>query len=479
MVRVRFAPSPTGKLHIGSARTALFNWLFARRNKGVFLLRIEDTDQERSDPRFLESILSDLRWMGLDWDEGPVVGGSYGPYFQMSRLPHYHRFRDQLESRGCAYPCFCPPERLLALREQGYDGHCRQLTPKERERNRADGLPYAIRFQVPEGETIVVDEIRSDVRFDNKVVEDFVILKSDGIPTYNFAAVVDDHLMKITHVIRGDEHLSNTPRQIMLFQALGFPSPRFCHIPIILDKERHKLSKRTGSAFLEHYRREGVLPPAFVNFLVLLGWSPGGDREILEISEMVELFSFSGIGRHPAVFDEKKLEWFNGHYVRSLTQEELLNRFRGYMEDFEGLGSLSAPWLAVFISLYRERVRTLAELRAEFLLLLGDEVVFDESAYGDILCKDYVPSALEGIKGRLESLPEGEWGGSVIEETVRSYAADLGRKAGELIHPLRVALLGKKASPGIFEIVSLLGREKVLKRIRATVSLLATETQRI
>ncbi|HZK18911.1 MAG TPA: glutamate--tRNA ligase, partial [Clostridia bacterium] len=331
-VRVRFAPSPTGPLHIGGARSALFNWLFARRYRGTFLLRIEDTDLERSNKQSEQNILSSLDWLGLDWDEGIEVGGPHGPYRQTERLDIYNDYVERLLASGYAYPCFCTGEELEKERQQQmakgemvrYSGKCRGLTEADRNRLEAEGRTPAIRFRVPGFGSVIVDDlVRGRVSFDCSEMGDYIIRKSDGVPTYNFAVVIDDATMEISHVIRGEEHLSNTPRQVLIYKALGLNMPEFAHVSLILGKDRSKMSKRHGATSIEQYKEKGYLPEALVNFLALLGWSPGGEEEVLTLEEIYGKFSLDRVAKNPAVFDLEKLDWLNGHYIRNISLDRI------------------------------------------------------------------------------------------------------------------------------------------------------------
>lgn len=475
-VRVRFAPSPTGFLHIGSARTALLNWLFARHHRGTFILRIEDTDRARSTKEFLVSILEDMKWLGLDWDEGPEKGGEYGPYYQMERLNFYNEYARKLVDKGVAYNCYCKPEELEERRKKavsagkkpGYNGRCRNITSEEQAQFKKEGRPSALRFKVPAGQTQVNDLIRGTVNFNHEEIDDFVIMKSDGIPVYNFAAVVDDYMMKITHIIRGEEHLSNTPRQIMMYGALDLLLPQFAHIPIILNEDRSKLSKRRGASNLGDFRDKGYLPSALLNFLALLGWSPGGDREIMTVDEIIKEFSLEGVTAHPAVFDEKKLEWMNSQYVKMIGQERLaefaLPFFlkAGYTK--EQLGRSSGKWFEDLCELHLERIRTLSQFAEESACFFHDELTYDEGAVKKHLKHEYVPDVFEELSRRLEALED--FSVEKLEETVRKLAEELGMAAAKIIHPVRVALTGKQVSPGLFQVMNLLGKEQVIQRLK-------------
>jgi glutamyl-tRNA synthetase len=462
-VRVRFAPSPTGHLHIGSVRTALFNWLLARHYNGVFVLRIEDTDRERSKEEFLQTILSDLKWIGLEWDEGA--------YFQSQRLSIYQEHLQKLVSEGKAYPCFCSPEVLARKREEaqaqkkyaGYDGHCRSLTQKEIALLESQGQKPVFRFRLPEKETLVVkDAVRGRVEFSTEDLEDFVIQKSDGFPMYNFACVVDDHLMKITHVLRGEEHLSNTPRQLLLYKAFGWEPPIFGHLSIILDERRKKLSKREGATYLGEFRSAGFLPEALLNFLALLGWSPGNDEEILPISEIVRRFDLEHIVKSPAIFDFKKLLWMNGEYIRQLPKEELAKRLIPFVKETHPEFLEDEKKFLEAVVLYQERMKTLKEFATESLYLFSEEFPLDETSGEKLLTPQAIAYVQEVIQ-KLENIP---FEASALESFIREFVASKGLKLGDVVQPLRFLLTGKTATPGIFEVMSLLGKEKVLNRLQ-------------
>jgi len=474
-VRVRFAPSPTGHLHIGSARTALFNWLFARHHGGTFVLRIEDTDRQRSSEDYLKSILSDLRWIGLNWDEGPEVGGALGPYRQMERLDIYRKYADKLIEAGRAYPCYCTPEELSAGREEaqkaglpsGYDGRCRELSSAERAQREAEGRRPALRFRVIPGRTMIDDVIRGQVEFDNSLIEDFIIMKSDGIPVYNFAATVDDSLMKITHILRGEEHLSNTPRQIMVYEALGFEKPRFAHMTIILNDDRTKLSKREGATHLADFRERGFLPEALVNFLALLGWAPSADRENESLAELVREFNLPDVSAHPAIFNEQKLDWINSQYIKNLTPANLARLSLPFFQrenllpetpsraDLARLEKLSV--------IYSERLRTLAQFPKDADWAFRESIEYEPEACAKYLKKDSVPEALLRLAEKLSNVDPFEE--APIEEALRNLAGEMGISAGKLIHPSRVAITGRSVSPGIFEVMAILGKEETIRRL--------------
>ncbi|MGE5571762.1 MAG: glutamate--tRNA ligase [Bacteroidota bacterium] len=485
--RVRFAPSPTGYLHVGGARTVLFNWLFARHHGGTFVLRIEDTDVERSTEASVDAIIDSIKWLGLDWDEGPTVGGRYGPYFQSERLDIYREYADRLLSKGYAYPCYCTPDELEQARRAalarggsvGYPGRCRHLSAEERRAFEAEGRKPALRFKVDEGETVVDDLIRGEVRFENRFIDDFVILKSDGYPTYNFAAVVDDTLMEISHIIRGDEHLPNTPKQIMMYRALGFDLPRFAHVSMILGPDRTKLSKRHGATSVGQYREQGYLPDALVNYLVLLGWAYDATSQIFSREELVEKFSLEKVSKNPAVFDPEKLLWMNGHYLRATDLKTLAALAVEHLAR-AGLATASPDEremerIEKVVGLLRERMHTVKDV-----VTLGDffftgKVDYDAEAFEKFLTRDYVPETLREIRRRLAAIDA--FTAADVEKVLRGYAAEVGRKAGDIIHPVRVAVTGRAASPGIFEVLELLGRDVTCSRLDAAVARLATASQ--
>ncbi len=453
--RLRFAPSPTGFLHVGGARTALFNWLLARHEKGAFILRIEDTDRTRSTDEFTAAIFDAMAWLGLDWDEGPEKGGPHAPYFQMERLAHYQAAADKLVAGGQAYRCVCQaktddPDHVEKCR-------CGELPP---EQTRG---PAAIRFRTPHaGQTRVADLIHGDVVFDNAEIDDFVILKADGVPTYNFAVVVDDAHMAVTHVLRGDDHLSNTPKQVLLYQALGLELPRFGHIPMILGPDKKRLSKRHGAVSIQAFRDDGYLPEALVNYIARLGWAHG-DQEIFTREELIAAFDLQGVGKSAAVFDYAKLEWLNAEWIRRLGPDEIARRARPYFES-RGLLAPGAeePRLPGIAAVLVERSRTLVHLVDQARYFFADDLLWDEQARTDLLTPAIRP-VLEALTGKLHGL--GEWTVAAIEEVFRAQAAESGLKAGQVIQPVRVALTGGKVSPGMFEVVFLLGRDRTLRRL--------------
>ncbi len=474
-VRVRFAPSPTGYLHVGGARTVLFNWLFARHAGGSLILRIEDTDVERSTEASVDAIIDSLKWLELDWDEGPGVGGDYGPYFQSERLYIYREYADKLVKSGHVYPCYCTPEELNEARKAamkqgkppGYSGKCRDLSLEERRSLEAEGRQPALRFKVPEGETVVADLVRGDVIFRNEFTEDFVIFKSDGYPTYNFAVVVDDALMKITHVIRADEHLPNTPKQIMIYEALGLELPEFAHVSMILGKDKTKLSKRHGATSVTQYRDAGYLPDALVNYLVLLGWAYDAEQQIFGREELIEKFTLDKVSKNPAIFDPDKLLWMNGYYIRETDNETLVDLAIDHLSRADLVSSMpnneELTKIRAVVAILKERIRRMDDIVSQGDFFFTEEVTYDQAAFDKFLTRDYVPETFKALSTRLEETTP--FNRETAEEVIRGYAKEVKRKAGEVIHPLRVALTGRSVSPGIFEVVEILGKDTCCRRI--------------
>ena len=483
MIRVRFAPSPTGDLHVGGARTALFNWLFARRHGGVFVLRIEDTDVERSSPEMVEGILEGMRWLGLDWDEGPGIGGPFGPYFQSGRLDRYRAASERLVASGHAYYCYCTPDELKARRELAekqdrvwrYDRLCSRLTPADiaaRERNR---IPRAIRFRVPEGATRFDDLVHGTIEFDGAHIEDFVLLRSDGHPTYHLSVVSDDVEMRISHVVRGDDHISNTPKQLLLYKALEAPIPQFAHVPLILGTDKKRLSKRHGATSVMEYARGGYLPEAMVNFLTLLGWSPGaGDQELFARDELIAAFDLRGINGSDAVFNPEKLDWFNQQHLFRLAPDELVRRLRPSLEaagvwDAAYLGERHA-WFFAVLELLKPRAKRLNEFLELGRFFFVDAVEYDPVA---------VAKHLDGMADHLLALSSvfdelAAFDAATTEAALRAVAAERSVKATTLIHAMRVALTGKTASPGLFEVAALVGRDRTRARLVAAARLITS-----
>ena len=476
-IRVRYAPSPTGSLHVGGVRTALFNWLFARKNGGTFVLRIEDTDLERSTEESVGQLKRSLRWIGLDWDEGPEVGGPHPPYRQAERFDLYRQAARRLLDSGAAYRDFATPEELAALRDKAraerrqpiYKGEGYRDMDPEAARKRAEaGEPFTIRFKTPgEGQTVVEDEIRGPVTFENSNLEDFVLMKSTDTPTYNFAAAVDDAEMKISHVIRGDDHLSNTPRQILIYKALGYPLPAFAHVPQVLGPDKKKLSKRHGAASVEDFAERGYLPEALFNYLALLGAGYAADEEIFAPDELAERFRLDRVSGNPAVFDEKKLTAINAVYLRRQTPEELAMVAAPMLAE---VGAATAeelkadmPRLVEIMDLLKDRLNLTAEIPAMAGYFYGDELDYDAAEFEKQFGKPFVRENFPELVERLKALPE--WTEAAIEEAVRGLAAEKEKGARHLIHPLRYAATGRTVSAGLFETMHLLGRERSLRRM--------------
>lgn len=487
-VRVRFAPSPTGRLHLGGARTAIYNWAFARANGGTFVLRIDDTDPERSTQENTDQILRSLRWLGLDWDEGPSVGGDNGPYFQTQRADHYQNALKQLIDTGHAYPCFCTPEELeearRAARErgdsfQGYQRTCRDMDPEIAQARIAAGEPHVWRLRVPdEHEPIVVhDLVHGDAIFDVHELDDMVLMRSDGTPTYNFATVVDDGEMGITHIIRGDDHLSNTPRQILVFEALGFPVPVFAHLSMILGPDGKKLSKRHGATSVEEYRDRGYLPEAMVNYLALLGWSLDGTTTIVPPEVICQKFSLDRISKNPSVFDEKKLEWMNGEYLNAMSNEEFSRRIlvpelahAGLVTEDAYSGDRTA-WFDLLSEILKPRtVRTGDVVEKARFLFEGDNVTFDEKSVEKNLAKEGVRPLLKSAAQTLEGIDEADWTAARIDAALEPLPEALGVSKRKLFQAVRVAECGNQVSPPLGESMQLLGRETALARLKAAES---------
>jgi len=463
-VRVRFAPSPTGYLHIGGVRTALFNWLFARHEKGTFILRIEDTDQGRSTDEAIATILEGMRWIGLDWDEGP--------FRQTDRMNMYRDYAFKLLEQGQAYWCVCTAEELDARR---VEAHAKGLSQKYDGRCRDKGITNptgeaALRFRAPqEGMTVIDDLVKGRVTFDNTVLDDLIILRSNGYPTYNFSVVVDDGLMRISHVIRGDDHLNNTPRQIPMFRALGFDVPRFGHLPMIMGPDKTKLSKRHGATSILEYRDLGYLPEAMINYLVRLGWS-FGDQEIFAVAELIEKFSLDNLQKSAAVFNPDKLLWVNAHHIRHGDPGRIAQLLKPFLHQAGfGVALEAAPpgWPERLVVMLRERARTLVEMAAAAAPYLVEEVTFDEDAVRKFLTAAIAPM-LEKLAERIATL---EFEKPALEETFKALLEVEGLKMGQLAQPVRVALTGRAISPGIFEVMELLGRTETIKRLRKGVEL--------
>ena len=479
-VRVRFAPSPTGFLHVGGVRTALFNWLFARHAGGTFVLRVEDTDAARHSEEYVEAIYRALRWLKLDWDEGPDVGGRFGPYRQSQRAASHQAVARDLLVGGAAYECFCGPTRegTPGLKRPGLQSDapdagectCKALTANERAELRERGVRPALRMRVDPKRTVVVDDlIRSRVEFPAGTIGDFVIVKSDGGALYNFAAVVDDHAMEISHVIRGDEHLANTPKQLLVYEALGWHAPAFAHIPIILNEQRRKLSKRDGATFVNEYEALGYLPEALVNFLGLLGWSPGDNREVMTRDEMIRDFTIEGVVKHPAIFDHAKLNWMNKEYLKTLPPDDLAKRVRDLlMRRDPRPDRIDLAHVAQVAALLQERAYTIGEIAdAGSYFFTSGPVEPAPEALSKYCGTPESVERLGEVREALAAIGAAEFTAASIEAAIRGLADQKGIKAAAFIHPLRVAVTGQAVSPGIFEVCAILGRDVTLARVDA------------
>jgi glutamyl-tRNA synthetase len=476
--RVRFAPSPTGFLHVGGARTALFSWLFARHTGGAFILRIEDTDFERSSADMVTGILEGMRWLGMDWDEGP--------FYQSQRLDLYARTAASLLESGHAYHCFCTREELESRRASAtkaatvprYDGRCRSISRSEAQGRITQGERAVVRFMVPrEGVTRFQDAVFGAMEFANEELEDFVLLRSDGIPTYHLSVVADDMDMRMTHIIRGADHLSNTPKQVLLYQALGASLPVFAHLPLILGPDKTRLSKRHGATSVMAYKEMGIVPEAFRNFLALLGWSPGEaakqtdgpDREIFSTDELIQMFSLDGIAHSNAVFNNEKLAWYNTEYIRAYDPSRLLPLIEEEWRSIRYQPTRSHEEILVAIALLQPRARSLKDFASAFLAYFGDQFSMDEAAVKKFLSDGAVRQMLVELGERYAGLPEFTEGST--EELLRGYAAEKGVKAGVLINGARVALTGQAVAPSLFAVMLCLGQETVLRRLKAATTL--------
>ncbi len=504
--RLRFAPSPTGPLHLGGARTALYNWAAARAMGGTFLLRIEDTDQARSTDASLQIILAGLRWLGIDWDEGPEQGGDFGPYFQMQRLHLYRDAGERLLASGHAYRCYCTPEEIDAGRKElearkggftGYNRRCRTLTDAQRAAFEREGRRPNVRFAMPEQRVLQLhDLVRGDVEVNTKELDDWVMLRADGVPLYNFACVVDDLGMRITHVVRGDEHFLNGVKQRLLFEALGAEAPAYAHIPLILNKEGKKLSKRDADTNMLDYRDKGFPPEAVFNYIALLGWGFSGDRDVFTREEMVAVFRIDGIGKAGAKFDEEKLRWMCGEYVRRWSADELVQRARPWLAAVvpEAAFTVHASWLRNVLACYQERVAILSELPGKVGWLFADPAIDEAAAknlakepagrqwlaaYADHHARGNLPPSWPGDRGGADdavALPSKKdapepackfWPPAAIERDCRAFVEQLDVKFGSFVHPVRAALTGTDKGPGLFDVLFLLGRDTSVRRLRA------------
>ncbi len=481
-VRVRFAPSPTGYLHIGGARTALFNWLFARKMGGKLILRIEDTDIERLKEDSVSQILTSLKWLGLNWDEGPEVGGNCGPYYQSERLDIYKKYAQQLINEGKAYYCFCSPADLEAQREKQraakqpfrYARTCREISAEEAEKRIAAGESYSVRVKIPlEGSITVHDLIHGDVTFNMDQFDDFVIVKSNGIPTYNFAVCVDDHLMGITHVLRAEEHLPNTPKQLLIYEALGWQPPEFGHMSMILAMDRSKLSKRHGATSVEEFRSQGYLPDAIINYLTLLGWGPGDEREKFTLEETVKLFELEQMSKKAAIYDTKKLTWMNGQYLSELPLEKILPEAKqffikdGLVDEKWFENPTNEAYFAKLVDVVRVRVKTLQEVADASTYFFKDVDEYDTKG----VIKHFKPESAALLEQCIAAVKADDVYDLVSTEAAYSkIAADNDLALGKVIHPTRLALTGRTVSPGMFDVMVLLGKKKTLERLEKAVA---------
>ncbi|OPX99139.1 MAG: Glutamate--tRNA ligase [Syntrophorhabdus sp. PtaB.Bin006] len=466
MIKTRFAPSPTGNLHIGGARTALFNYLAAKHAKGIFLLRIEDTDVERSKEGYTRDILEGLAWLGMEWDEGP--------HFQKERMDLYREHAFKLLAEGKAYKCYCSPETLeekrkAALKEgrkPNYDRTCRDYTGD------GEGKPFVIRFKTPiSGEVSFDDLIRGKITFKCEELDDLVILRSDNTPTYNFTVVIDDALMGVTRIIRGDDHINNTPRQIVIYEALNFGVPEFAHVPLIHGKDRGRLSKRHGATSLLEYRNDGFLPEALMNYLARLGWAYG-DQEVFSKDELIEKFDLKNVGKSPSIFDMDKLLWLNGHYMKNLPEEEIARRFEPFVEKL-GMKIRNRDQLAPIVANLKERAKTLKEMAEMAAFFFQDDIQYDDKARQKFLTpatKPVLERFLSGFRG-LRSLDAEEQ-----RQLIEGLAQETNKKLVDIIQPIRVALSGKTVTPGIFEVISIIGRTDVEKRLERAIASIDTHT---
>lgn len=481
-VRVRFAPSPTGKLHIGGARTAIYNWAFARANGGTFILRIDDTDPTRSTDENTQIILRAMRWLGLDWDEGPEVGGDFGPYAQTERLDIYKEAAQKLWDAGRAYPCFCTTEQLAADRAaaqarkdpfQGYQRRCRDLSREEAQARIDAGEPYVLRIKVPadRGDVVIHDAVHGDVVFDAKELDDFVIFRSDGTPTYNFATVVDDAMMGITHVIRGDDHLSNTPRQVMVYEALEAPVPTFAHISMILGADGKKLSKRHGATSVEEYRDGGYLSDAFVNYLALLGWSLDGETTVIPRDVLASQFSLERISKNPATFDPKKLDWMNAEYINAMSDADFADQIMlpelheaGLIDDgFEA----DETWVDALAAIVKPRTKMPADAVgvAAPVFATAQTLEYDEKSVAKGLAKEGMGAVLDAARAALEAVSANAWTPEAIDGALEPLPEALDAKKRIVFQAVRVAVCGNMVSPPLGETMSLIGKDDCLARI--------------
>jgi nondiscriminating glutamyl-tRNA synthetase len=476
-VRVRIAPSPTGPIHVGNVHTALFNWLWARKTGGKFILRFEDTDRERSRTEWETIIYEDLKWFGMDWDEGPDIQGPYAPYRQMDRLDMYREYANKLLESGHVYKCYCTKEEEDADRKEAqaqnrtyfYKGRCRHLTPEQQAAFEAEGRSHVLRFRVPHGEVVRYNDlVRGPIEFPTDSIGDFIIMRANGIPLYNFAVVIDDATMKITHIVRGEGHIPNTPVQLLIYQALGLPIPEIGHVGHMTNEDRGKLSKRKGDASMRDYREQGYLPEALMNFMALLGWTPPGaeaGNEFLTKEELIQAFDIKEVTPASSVFDRNKLNWMNGVYIRKKSLEDFAEVALPFVVESglitEEKARANWAWFKEVMGQIQERVTTLAEIPSHVEYFMRDELVMDEAAAGKFLT-DAVKPFFRAVTNDLRTV---EWTVPALEQMIRGHMESMGLKPKESIQPVRVAVTGRTASPGLFETVYLIGRERTIARM--------------
>lgn len=480
-VRVRFAPSPTGPLHIGGARSALFNYLYARANGGQFIVRIEDTDLERSSRESEDNILEALRWLGITWDEGVQAGGSFGPYRQTERLDIYREYTQRLMDAGTAYYCYCSEEELEAERQElmargetpRYMGKCRSLSPEQIREFEAMGRKPVVRFRVPDNQEIKINDlVRGEVVFDSNGIGDYVIVKSDGIPTYNFAVVIDDATMEISHVLRGEEHLSNTPRQVLIYRALGLDEPKFGHISLILGKDRSKMSKRHGSVSVVHYREKGYLPEAIVNFIALLGWAPPGEEEFFDMDGLIQAFSLDRVAKSPAVFDMDKLNYISSHYIKKSDPESIAKLAMHYLLDagllLEPVDEAKFRWVTGMVRAVQEYLDNVGQVMDYAWYFFGDQVTLKSDEAREVLLGEQVPTVVKLFLNKLLEVTE------LNTDTVKALLKGIGKElklGGKLVFmPIRVALTGETKGPELYDLIPLLGKEVAAARVRSAMA---------
>lgn len=471
--RVRFAPSPTGYLHVGGLRTALYNYLFAKHNNGTFVLRIEDTDRNRFVEGAVKNLINALKWAGLNFDEGPEAGGNFGPYMQSERLDIYKKYADELIEKGKAYYCFCTPERLKDLREEQekqklpqakYDKHCLHLSKDEADKNLSAGIPKVVRLNVIPNQTIKFDDVvREHVEFESNNVDDQVLIKSDGYPTYHLANVVDDHLMKITHVIRGEEWLSSTPKHVLLYDSFGWERPIFAHLPLLLNPDRSKLSKRQGDVAVEDYRDKGFLKDALINFVALLGWNAGDDKEFYYMDELIKCFSLERVNKAGAVFDLQKLNWLNAEHLRKKSSDELLSLLKDEIQKSKFKDqNFSDEYLKLIIESMKERVSFVKEFIDTCSYFYEAPTEYEQKSI-EKNWKPETPSYLNKLKVVFELLSSASK--EDYENVLAKVSEELNVGKGKLIHPLRLAVSGQSTGPGMFDLLFILGKDEVIKRI--------------